>query len=638
MLSSNCPGSPAVAHNKLPTSVAVTGATGFLGSHLTRTLAERGVKVVALGRNLQKGMALESENVLFRPVALEDRAGLAKVFSSVEMVVHAAALSAPWGKKKDFEEANVDGTRNVVNAAEIAGVSRLVYISSPSVSSAWTHQRGIVETASPPQTFVSEYSRTKLLAEQLLEKTQLETVILRPKAIYGPGDTSILPRILKAARAGRLKQIGDGKTVINMTHVGDVVDGIILAMTAVAAPGKVYTLTGDEDIILWELLADIVDQLSLPPITGKWSVHKARYIALILEQLWRVFRLPGEPPLTRYVVSILGYDNTYDIGAAKRELGYSPHITIAQGLEELVRGEGTMPRIDPVSSPKRIVTGPRAEVNFALLNSGLVTTRSKYFDVDGNMSQIHVPNMFAVLDHPKQGIVLFDTGYTPRFHEATRHPPHCLYAKITPVTISPEQTAVSQLRQRGISADSVKWIILSHFHPDHYGGLKDFPNATVVCRADAWAAAAGKTGLAALRAFILPGHIPEDICARLCLLPHLGQRQTEIMANHFDLFGDGSVRLVDLPGHAPGHVGACIRGAAGRQYLMVADAVWTMASLGHPGRGLHRWISDNIRQRDTTVRELYKFQLQHADVAIIPSHCPVTARSHGLDFDSEVRS
>lgn len=618
----------------LPRRVAVTGATGFLGSHLCRTLADLGVEVCALGRNVERGLALEQDGVYFRPVSLDDTEAMTTAFRAVDAVVHAAALSTAWARPGEFERSNVTGTANVIAAATRAGVNRLIYISSPSVVSRAQDQRGITEEEPPPEIFESHYSRTKMAGELLIRQAALDTVILRPKAIYGPGDTAILPRLVKAAASGRLRRIGEGQARTNLTHVSDVVQGIVQALSTASAAGKTYTLCGAEEVRIWELIEQLIARLSLPALAGEVSVSRMQRLASILERVWSLGNLPGEPPLTRYVVNILAYDKTYDISAAKRELGFQPRMPLEQGLEEVIRhwqgqNHTENQQQDPFKQqkypPGLATTQGQVECDFTLLNAGTVTTRRLYFETHGNLDRIKVPALFAVIEHPREGVILFDTGYTERFHDSTRHPPHCIYALATPVSISPAETAVAQLRARGIRPESVRWIILSHFHPDHYGGLKDFPNATVVCRSSAWAQVAGKKGLAALRAYMLPGHLPEDICARLHLLPDFEQQALGPFARSFDLFNDGSIQLIDLPGHLPGHVGAWVKGVDNREYALVADAVWTAASINYPKRGLHRWLAADTSQRDATVRTLQQLRQQRPEVYIIPSHCPATA-------------
>ncbi len=619
--------------SQLPPSVAVTGATGFLGGRLAAALASRGVKVYALGRNLEKGVALQRSGVVFRPVPLDDRAGLTEVFKSTVAVVHAAALSSAWGRKEDFERANVDGTRNVIDAARAAGVERLVYISSPSVVSIAGDQHDLREDAPYPETHISHYTRSKMLAEILVRESPLESVVLRPKAIYGPGDTALLPRLIRAARSGRLRQIGDGHATTNLTHVDDVVDGIVLALGSPEAANRIYTLAGDEKVRLWDMIADLTRRLSLPPPRGWISVSRADRIASVLEALWRVLRLPGEPPLTRYAVEILGYDKTYDIGAARRDLGYTPQIRLADGIDELVRHELEGDSRDPGGQFCAVHTSDRrTEVDISLLNAGTVSTRGLYFGAGSKLQRITVPNLFAVIEHPKEGTILFDTGYTERFIAGTRHLPFCIYAMATPVNIDIAATAVSQLRARGINPEQVRWIILSHFHPDHCGGLRDFPNATIVCHPAAWDFVRGKSGLEALKSGMLPGHLPDDFCARLQLLDGFDGAPVAPFAHTHDLFNDGSIRLIDLPGHMPGHVGAWVQADDNQTYALVADAVWTRDAIDHPRFSMHRLLAEDRPRRDATIRLLRQLKLGQPSINIIPAHCPATAMAFDTGF------
>ena len=138
-----------------------------------------------------------------------------------DAIVHAAALSAPWGPRAAFEAANVAGTAAVIAAAQAAGVRRLIHISSPAVLFDGRDQHGVTDAAPYPAQHTSEYARTKQVAESLVERAadSMETIVLRPKAIYGDGDRALVPRLLRAAARGRLPQIGDGRNLVDITHV-----------------------------------------------------------------------------------------------------------------------------------------------------------------------------------------------------------------------------------------------------------------------------------------------------------------------------------------------------------------------------------------------------------------------------------
>jgi nucleoside-diphosphate-sugar epimerase len=191
------------------------------------------------------------------------------------------------------------------------------------------------------------------------------TVILRPKAIYGIGDTAIFPRLITAAAKGRLPIVGDGDTVTNLTHVDDVVDATLLALESAKAVGNTYVITGGEDVRIWDVICDVVVRSGFRAPTRHIAVRRVMRAAKVLEWVWRTFRLPGEPPITTYTAGILGLSQTYDITAARRDLGYKPKVTIARGVEE---------SFDAASAPSHLTALNR------------------------------LPALFAIIEHPDQGL------------------------------------------------------------------------------------------------------------------------------------------------------------------------------------------------------------------------------------------
>jgi glyoxylase-like metal-dependent hydrolase (beta-lactamase superfamily II) len=265
------------------------------------------------------------------------------------------------------------------------------------------------------------------------------------------------------------------------------------------------------------------------------------------------------------------------------------------------------------------------QVRLTLQSAGVCRVPELAVRAGGGLRMVDLPALFALMTHPTEGVVLFDTGYSPRFLAATRRLPYRVYRWLTPVVIRPEETAVAQLAAQGIAARDVGWVVVSHFDPDHIGGLRDFPRARVVCAGDAWRSVAGKQGLEALRARLLPGHLPADLEDRLHLIEGLeGPAVGPFDASH-DLFGDGSVRLVALPGHAPGQLGAWVSREGGDTWLLAADACWTRATLTDPRFTVHELIAEDRaigRQTYALLRRLYR---DHPQVTIVPSHCPEAA-------------
>jgi len=267
----------------------------------------------------------------------------------------------------------------------------------------------------------------------------------------------------------------------------------------------------------------------------------------------------------------------------------------------------------------------RDAVSLTVLNGGVVRTREAIVVPKGSRRLVDIPALFGLIQHPSAGIGLFDTGYSTRYYAATRQFPYRLYRYVTPVKMRTEHDAVEQLARRGIAADDVRWIVLSHFDPDHIGGLCDFPRARVICLRSAWSAVAGKRGWAALKSRLLPDLLPKDLEDRLQLIDAVTGPGEEPFASCHDLFGDGTMRLVDLPGHAAGHLGALVRCDDGRDVLLVADACWSRAGLRHGGGVVHRALAHDREQQDATYRLLGRLMRERPDLVLIPSHCPEAA-------------
>ncbi len=215
--------------------------------------------------------------------------------------------------------------------------------------------------------------------------------------------------------------------------------------------------------------------------------------------------------------------------------------------------------------------------------------------------------------------------------EATSHIPHRTYGIATPVDISPEETAVRQLRARGIHPEKVRWILSIDQIITAACGIR----TTIVCRTEAWSHVAGKSGLAGLRAFLLPGHLPDDVCARLQLLPGFNKQVVGTFPASYDLFNDGTIQLIDLPGHLPGHIGAWINGRKTENMRYLADAVWTLASTDGPGR-VHGWLANDWRQQNETYR-IFGNPGRHPMLPLF-LHCPLTAGPmYAIGFNKDHR-
>lgn len=314
----------------------VTGATGCLGLNLTQSLLAQGHEVIALGRQPHLGQLLTQAGARFIALDLREKEPLKKIAQEADIIFHCAALSSPWGTYKAFYEANVLGTHHVIEATPEQ--ARLVHVSSPSIYFNFTTQHQIKEDALLPKKPANYYVKTKLHAEFLIDRAfkerALNVITLRPRAIFGPYDRAILPRLLNNEKKGILPLIGDGTNLIDITYVDNVVDSLLLA--GQAHPrfcGKKYNITNDEPQTLMNILSTLFQALHKPfaPKFVPYSI--AKIYANFLEKLYSLPLVTAEPRLTRYSAAVLSMGQTLNIEAAKKDLGYAPKISIAEGIK-----------------------------------------------------------------------------------------------------------------------------------------------------------------------------------------------------------------------------------------------------------------------------------------------------------------
>jgi nucleoside-diphosphate-sugar epimerase len=320
--------------------VLVTGATGFVGKALALRLKEMGAEVTGVGRNPTGLAQLEAAGVRAIHADLRDAAPIQNACQGQEIVFHTGALSTPWGRTQDFYQTNVTGTQNVIRGCEQHGVGRLVYVSTPSIYFRFAARLDVPEDAPLPAKPANEYAHSKLLAEAEIERAfarGLPVITIRPRAIFGPGDTAILPRLIDRLRTGKMPIIGDGQNIADLTYIDNVVDALILCATSPwATLGKKYNITNGEPVRLWEMIAKLCAELGYPFPRRRISYRVADSLATMLEILYAL--LPGrpEPPLTRYTVSVVSQSATLNIQAAKRDLGYRPRISLAEGFAQFL--------------------------------------------------------------------------------------------------------------------------------------------------------------------------------------------------------------------------------------------------------------------------------------------------------------
>lgn len=321
----------------------VTGGTGFLGRRLVERLLQYDRAVTVLARKPAPDLA--ARGVRFVAASLDDPAAVAAACAGMETVFHVAAKVGIWGRYDDFHRANILGTRAVLEGCQRHGVRRLVYTSTPSVVYNGRDLAGADESLPLTQDCPSAYPLTKAIAEREVlaaSSDNLRTIALRPHLIWGVGDPHLAPRILQRARTGRLRIVGHGRNRVDMVHVENAVDAHLLAEDALAergvatAAGRAYFITNGEPVLLWEWINQLLRGVGEKPVTKHIPLGAASAIGAACELAWRILPVGGEPPMTRFVAAELAKDHWFDITAARRDLGYDPRVSMAEGTAELI--------------------------------------------------------------------------------------------------------------------------------------------------------------------------------------------------------------------------------------------------------------------------------------------------------------
>ncbi len=325
----------------------VTGAAGFLGRNIVQMLLARGEQVRALCRaqppeliSLADGYPDRLEIVIGD---VRDAGSVDRALEAVDVVFHVAGVAGLWGPRDYYQSVNVGGTQNVVEASRRRGVGRLIYTSSPSVVFTDGDQCGADESLPYTQRWLCHYSQSKALAEQLAlaanDLRGLQTCALRPHLIWGPGDRQLLPRLLAQARAGRLRRVGDGGNLIDIVYVDNAATAHLQAADALATNptvgGRPYFISQGEPVNCWRWIDDLLTLASLPPVKCEISTAAAWRLGTAWETAYRLLRVQREPPMTRFLAAQLGRSHWFDISAARRDLGYNPAVSTAQGMRNL---------------------------------------------------------------------------------------------------------------------------------------------------------------------------------------------------------------------------------------------------------------------------------------------------------------
>ncbi len=267
-------------------------------------------------------------------------------------------------------------------------------------------------------------------------------------------------------------------------------------------------------------------------------------------------------------------------------------------------------------------------LHFSLCKSGYCSHPEVVTIKGGSLKSCQFPSLFGMFDHSEEGLILYDTGYHPRYNEQKSVFPEGLYPTFIPATINEEETALNQIKAQGRSADDVRWIVISHFHGDHISGLLDFPNAKFLCLKSAYETTFNKSRFRNLLNGFLPQLIPTDFLNRVVWIDDCSSSSSDLNLpfRSYDLFNDSSLKAIELPGHKHGQVGLHFEDDTKGTCLMIADASWSTAAVTEfrPPAQVAFAIMDDHKNYLKTLKELNKLNKRRPDLNFIPSHCEKT--------------
>jgi nucleoside-diphosphate-sugar epimerase len=316
-------------------NIFITGASGFVGGAATRHLVAAGHTVSAMSRSESADAKIAALGAT--PVRCDLDTITAEHLAGADAVIHAAAFVEDWGPRDAWYKGNVVGTQNVLATARDAGVNRFVHIGT---EAAIVYGQDVIdadETAPLAPQSPYPYCATKAQAELAVRAANspgFETIILRPRFIWGPGDTTLLPVIEEMAASGGWRWIDGGKAVTSTTHIDNLVHAIDLALIN-GTPGEPYFILDDGNIGMKDMITGMAASKGLMLPDKSIPGWVAATIAALSEMAWRLLPLKGKPPLTAHAAMVMARDCTLIDAKARRELGYVPVISRADGMAAL---------------------------------------------------------------------------------------------------------------------------------------------------------------------------------------------------------------------------------------------------------------------------------------------------------------
>jgi nucleoside-diphosphate-sugar epimerase len=318
----------------------ITGASGFIGGRLARRLVAEGRSVRCLVRPSSDTSRLEQLDVELAVGDLTSADSLAGAVEGCGCVFHCGALVSDWATREEIVGANVQGTRNLLEACLDASIGRLVHLSTTDVYG--YPGGGAIDESYRGSRFRNWYAQTKLEAEAVIRSAgdALETVILRPATVYGPGSAEVIGEIARAIQGGHMLLIDSGRPVAGLCYVENLLDAAVLACDHEAAPGQAFNVTDGLPITWRELTDDLADGLGCRRVRWSLPYWLALSIGFSLEHAYRLARrstgLSAAPLLSRQAVQVLGRDQDFSNRKLRDTLGWEPRVGYAAGLAATV--------------------------------------------------------------------------------------------------------------------------------------------------------------------------------------------------------------------------------------------------------------------------------------------------------------
>ncbi len=341
----------------------VTGAGGFLGLYIVEQLVARGDRVRAFCRG--QYAELDQLGVETFRGDVRDAEAVARACCDIDVVFHTAAVAGLGFDWNHFHGINTLGTYNVIAGCRRYGVGRLVYTSSPSVTFDGSDQCGVDESVPYPRRWLAHYPRSKALAERAVLKAgttsettaglqdgdrkragtghhdgpPLLTCALRPHLMWGPRDTHLFPRLVERARRGQLRRVGDGTNLIDTTYVENAAEAHLQAADALKpgslVAGRAYFISQGEPVHCWQWIDELLALAGQPGVTKTASLKSASRVGAVFEAVYRLLRIKGEPPMTRFLAAQLATSHYFDLTRARQDFGFAPRISNAEGMRRL---------------------------------------------------------------------------------------------------------------------------------------------------------------------------------------------------------------------------------------------------------------------------------------------------------------